>query len=179
MPISAIPTTILSLVKLRLPFLTEGDDDRINTVTVELMYFFQKCLNKTDEEVEDETKYTLPQRSFLSYAIALVLLDRFYMLNTGTSGGVDGRYLKKAKAGTAEAEWGVTSAGNVQDVRRNLRDWLLAMSKNTCCDVSALVGIETVSSIPFLVGQFNTYQESKNDTYYRTGFNDSPDNVII
>lgn len=102
---------ILDLVKEDLTWLSSADDSKIISKKLQVMYFLQTYLKKTDEEVEEETAWKPRERILIAKVICLELLTRkASTIAGGDSSSEDGAvpdnsFLKKGKADVVEAEF--------------------------------------------------------------------------
>lgn len=99
---------IQELVYTKLSFLVNDTptDNKIDLFAKEIMYMLQNCLKIADAGVEDESAYTFMQLSLISDLVCIKLLNTKAVQDMASSSSGDGgTYLKKAKAGSAEAEF--------------------------------------------------------------------------
>jgi len=112
--------TIIQRVQDRLPFvLTDGtEDDLINRLRDEVFHSLKVPFEKkelTDPEIEDEGNYDSDQLSLTADVTSCYMIFR---KTVGNVGGVEGaaptgsKFLKKAKAGSAEAEFAQAKASD-------------------------------------------------------------------
>lgn len=99
---------IRALVYAKLTFLVAGTtvDATIELFAKEVMYLLQNCLKIADADVELEASYNFLQLSLISDIVCIKMLGTEVIQNMyKASNGTGGKYLKKAKAGSAEAEF--------------------------------------------------------------------------
>ncbi|MCB9047612.1 MAG: hypothetical protein H6550_15875 [Chitinophagales bacterium] len=106
--------TTADMVFNRLPYLDDGDAGTVSTVNsfiFEVMHDLEPCFQvgaSDADRVGQETYYTVVMQSIIADVVACYLLMYRSIQNAeGTSGSTPTtRYLKRAKAGSAETEWG-------------------------------------------------------------------------
>lgn len=106
---------VSDIVFANLPFLDPTEDLPVVLIfEKEVQYMLQSCLQIADADVEDETKYTYNQISLIADIVTIKMLMRKAQINAdgvhGSTTQVGGSktYLKSAKAGTVETEFGLT-----------------------------------------------------------------------
>lgn len=112
--------SIYQMVLNRLPFLSDTDKNkqRISEFTLEVMYEIEPCLKIDrnlpkggESRIGDEAYYSTGQRSLIADIVCVYILMLQMLANTGgVAEGSDikaanNKFLSKAKAGSAEAEW--------------------------------------------------------------------------
>ena len=106
--------TIYQMVRNRLPFVadTVGNQATLSAFTLEVMWELEPCFevrnySGTEDlaKVGDENYYTQPQRNVIADIVAVYVLQLTAAQNV-QGGAISNTYLKKAKAGSAEAEYG-------------------------------------------------------------------------
>lgn len=103
--------TILVMVFNRLPFLDSDDvptQDTVKDFIFEVMHELEPCFQIGADNVGLEQYYTYTQQSIIADVVAVYILMYQAATNAqGTPGSAPTtRYLKRAKAGSAETEWG-------------------------------------------------------------------------
>lgn len=99
---------IIDSVKLELPFLTAGDNADITAFIEQAMLTMQCKFKFSDTDVLNEAMYNAKQKLIIAYLASCYLLIQKANKNVAGSGGnapTGQKILKRAKAGTAEAEW--------------------------------------------------------------------------
>jgi len=106
---------IRALVYAKLTFLVASSTlhATIDLFAKEVMYLLQNCLKIEDADVELEASYTFMQLSLISDIVCIKMLGTEVIQNMyKASNGTGGKFLKKAKAGSAEAEFDQVSKEN-------------------------------------------------------------------
>lgn len=102
--------TIWELVKNRLPFLTDALKPFGEDFKLEVFITLNDCFKKEGPDIGDEDKYEPIEKLMVADLVALLMLNRKMLVDstgtvdTGDSSGSK-TFLKKAKAGDAEAEF--------------------------------------------------------------------------
>lgn len=132
--------TINELVKERLPYLTADNDSTIASFLTEAFYFFQTDFEKLDADVEDETKYTNLQRSFLADYVAYLLISKKSIETSGGTGGAagTGTLLKRAKADVTEAEFMQVKASDGTLIMMSTKDLMHQLKVQLCSKAAKL-----------------------------------------
>lgn len=116
-----MPLTNLVMVRNRLPFIAEPDADadlKIEEFRIEVVHSlkFQFERNElTDPEIEDEDNYDQASRSLIADIDSCYMIMRKVVANVGGVAGAapsGAKFLKKGKAGTAEAEFAIAKASD-------------------------------------------------------------------
>lgn len=112
--------TVYQMVLDRLPFVADTDNNTaiIGSFIAEIMEELEPCFqvaNQTNppspERVGDDDYYTMPQKALVADLASIYVLQRkaaenLYPNESSTDTTNPNTYLKSAKAGTAEVEWG-------------------------------------------------------------------------
>lgn len=142
---------IVDLVKESLSYLGDDKDSLINSRKIQTMYFLQNLLKKTDEEVEDESKYKSLEKILISRITAYELLNKKAIELSGgdslTGDGPDNSFLKKAKADVVEAEFEQLDIKKTASLAQT-SEQIMANLKNEICAYAYQLGI----SIPIYCG---------------------------
>lgn len=136
--------TVEEVVKHNLSYLTSGDDATITLFEYDAMVLCQACFKKLDSELgqEFESLYTPLQLSLLADLVTLKMLIKKVVDNSTTStaqGGSLGTYLKRAKAGSTEAEFDMPNVNNSAAVGLKTND-LLAYYKKEALLKAGMLG---------------------------------------
>lgn len=104
--------TVYQMVLDRLPFLTDdaSTTDLAGRFIYEVMWELNVCFGLEDSLIGIESNYSIAQRSLVADLVALHFLNKNSLDNTGSNS----TYIKRAKAGSAEVEYGVSDT-NVLD----------------------------------------------------------------
>jgi len=158
--------SVNEMVKLLLPYLTVTDDDAIELWKQVTFVLLQPCTLKVTPDLENEATYSLIQKALVADLVALqMLISKSIATTTGSSSEsvyntAGATFLKKAKAGTAEAEFDLLSKNNynlsqdAKDIYMGIVD--LAKMKALalgCNRITILFGMPTEYLIipPFIV----------------------------
>jgi hypothetical protein len=114
---------VSDIVFANLPFLDPvGDLPVVTIYEKQVQYMLQSCLKIADADVEDETKYTYNQISLIADVVTIMMIMRKAQINmdgvfgsTTQVGGAD-TFIKSAKAGSVETEFGLTPANANTDI---------------------------------------------------------------
>jgi len=136
---------ILGLVKEKLPFLSDGSKDSlINSEMIQVMYYLQPYLKKTDEKVEEEDEYKPLERILISWLVSYNLLQNKSIElaggNSSTGEEVNNSFLKKAKADVVEAEFEQLDKKKTVTLAQDTEIMAANMLKQACA-VSRTLGI--------------------------------------
>lgn len=161
--------TVKELVKARLPYLITADDALIDLFEYEVMVLLQKCFNRLDTElgVSFESLYTPLQLSLIADLVTIKLLLTKSVINASgsstTGGQTGGTYLKRAKAGSVEAEFALPQAGkesitqlglDTDDLLKYLKNEALIKAGILGCSLAALLSDLPIESSPFPFAYF-------------------------
>lgn len=139
--------SIIVLVKQRLPFLPQGADATldpiIESMKLEEFYFMQKWTGISNDDVEDESKYTGLLRFLI---VRLVCYDLIARQIVQVVGGVSGsssvaegtKRIKRAKADVVEAEFDYAKASDGSVLSATSTDILNTICKEICSYAAAL-----------------------------------------
>jgi hypothetical protein len=121
--------TLETMIGDRVPFLsdTPSDLDKIASKKTEAFYFLQKALGKTDEDVEDESKYTAMEKLLIADFTAYELIQKEVVNKTIGTGSSGGKTIKRVKAADVETEFmfpdkGASTTLTVDTLLKNLKD---------------------------------------------------------
>jgi hypothetical protein len=146
------------LVKARLPFLTEPDEtEELQDLRLDTFYQLAKCFKLEGTDIEDITKYDRLQLMLVADIVAIKYLWGLSAkrLGASTSGANVPTFLKRAKAGSAEAEFSqVTGTGggmSIDDLLDKLRASAMGQATGMGCvlDFLADPNAEVVLTFPF------------------------------
>lgn len=137
--------TINQYVKARMPFLDATDDMNIDIFTMEVYYtlavYFGYTVPDDVTTIEDPATYNELQKSLIADIVACYLIIRRVISNkegdaaagSGSSTPTGNRFLKKAKAGSTEAEWDIAKSTEYEASFGLSTGDLLDMLKNQAC----------------------------------------------
>lgn len=164
--------TITQMVYNRLPFLehTENNDTLINSFIWEVMNELEHCFQvgvDNPDHIGDDQYYTVEMESIIADLVTVYILLLVSAQNaqgsssSSSSSGSGVRFMKKAKAGTAEVEWGeldikksgslnIGGAGLIQKYEESAA----RKARNMGCIIDICtdcVGLANNPSLPFVV----------------------------
>ena len=152
---------IQELVYSKLTFLTNDapTDNKIDLFAKEIMYMLQNCLKIALADVEDESAYTFLQLSLISDLVCIKMLNTQAVQDlASSSSGSGGTFLKKAKAGSAEAEFdAIPKEGrmysNIMDLFKEIKAEALSKAAQYGCIIPMITDqvLEPSFLPPFVV----------------------------
>lgn len=170
---SGLTITVWSIIKDVMTFVadTTANEDLSSRFTLMVMNDLEFCFqidpDSTGGLIGNESLYTYPQLSLVADLVGLRFLLSQSITNTSASGSSASTYLKKAKAGSAETEFGLvgsSSSGitmNVTDMWDKLSSSAISKGANMGCifDVCSDCSVKAVSCdlldasiLPFVTG---------------------------
>lgn len=133
---------IIDLVKGRLPYLNNADDNAINSKTTEAFYFLQPQTKKSDADVETEANYKPLERMLISDLVSYWLLKKRITENVAGTGGsttvTPMKIVKKGKADVTEAEFEIPKAQDGIFLGLNAEKLLEEIRKDLCAKAAQL-----------------------------------------
>lgn len=152
--------SIFKMVLNRLPIIADTPENRtlISNFILEIMVQLNKCLKKEDSQVGIESNYTLIEQSIIADLTSLNILMVAAIESTGgnaTSGAeAVNTFLKKAKAGSVEVEFGPFSLKDNPTLATGL-DSMYKFFKNNAINkagqIGCMIDITDDFSIKFLM----------------------------
>lgn len=135
---------IIDLVKLRLPFIPtdSSKDDLINSIITEVFYLVQKCSGLSNDDVEDETKYTgLLKYLVVRYVCYLLIYYKIIEIVGGINGAVPSvtKRIKKAKADVVEAEFDYAKASDGSTLSMEATNLMRGLISEIC-NYASMIG---------------------------------------
>lgn len=142
---------ILTMVKLKLPFLPDGStlipnlgltvDDKLNSSIFEQYYYLQGFTKLIDADVDTEANYNNLQKMLITELVCYYSISDKALVNVaGTNGasGTAGKRIKKGKADVVEAEfdYGKSSDGTFLGMTT---EQLMMKFAQRACEIAALL----------------------------------------
>lgn len=156
------------MVLAMLTFLDETrDGPAIDFWTIQYQTLLMECLGKDETTVYDESTYTFLQRSLIADLVAIAMLNAKAIAGAGATDAngnpVYARYLKKAKAGSAEAEFGIVTndekglSMSFMDMVQFFKNSAYAKAAVFPCSLTFLGPTLGNKTIPFIVMPWTCY----------------------
>lgn len=129
--------TILVLVKENLPFLSDGTHDtKIESQRIQVMYWLQSYLKKSDADVENESTYKPLERILISWLIGYNLLNTKAIEiaggNSSTSTEPETTFLKEAKADVVDAQFDQIDRNKAITLAQSAEEIMATCLKQAC-----------------------------------------------
>jgi len=170
----SVDLTVYKMVKNRLPFLedTTNNEELVSNFTLEVMHELGACFGVEPEDIGDEAKYTVLQKSIIADIVSVYILIIQMVANAGgvsssseTVTPGDKKVLTSATAGSVSVEWSQFNSKSGASLNMSGGDLLMKYKKSAirkartlgclidiCDDCSIAVEIMMgYSAAPFIV----------------------------
>lgn len=152
--------SIYTMVLNRLPIIedSESNQDLISSFILEVMHVMETCFNQGSEKIGIESNYSILQQSVIADLTCLQILMIAAIETTGGN-ATDGSealttFLKKAKAGSVEVEFGPIDLKNNATLAMSAETYFKFFKRNAinkASQLGCLIDITDEASIMFLV----------------------------
>lgn len=154
--------SIYTMVLNRLPIIadTEANCTLISSFILEVMHFMNNCFKLEDSEIGLEINYSVMQQSIIADLVCLQVLLVAALETTGgnSTSGTEAMntFLKKAKAGSVEVEFGPFDTKNNATLAMGADSYFRMFKKNAInksAQLGCLIDIDDEASVMFLHDQ--------------------------